>query len=521
MMIMPTCTKRLIGPEMAIINTFGGFVFELSAFKFNVIYRIFYVLLASIADFLLRTRSHAVTRFMNTSVNNNINLFARLALLANVLSRFVDMYLSLQHSTFLYALLNKRFCAQQLLSAGGDDDDHAAAANAAGNDEQEPKRVPRTTIARRLFVALLVSSALYTYGREYALAMAQLSKGTSLNSTELSPPMPPLPQLRDAINATAGERALLARPRASMFLHMLKNSSLEFYLLVLVWPAVLVVHETIQFSGSTIIVMYLTTVSTDLMYSSARCLTRQCQLTDNGSGGGSKSDSNSATHQSHAQARDFHLEIGFLRDTLEHVREMLIAVRETLGLSWLLMWLKAITHMCLLTAFMNATLVNNLQFLSLLMFSGIVRRVFSVSILLVSYYWLHEDAKYIRCCVDAHVTSIKFAHGYYPFSIEQQQQQQQNNSDTPDISCSDALEIDATADHTQQISAKQRKDMSTHIAELLTIRRLLSDIEQQWPTDWLKPSFNDFISANILAIVLVTTLQQMVDASLQMNLRNN
>lgn len=482
-----TSIRKLMSFELLLTNLFGGFIFEGVTFlKFNIILRCTSPILAMLGDRLMFKRFYNVLAMMDPRTGQNIKIFSVLGMVANTIGRVVDLYSQIATYKIVYVLLDKRFERAQL-TAGS-------------------YRVPRFELARRMYIVAFIMHFIFTYMRELCYIVADLSNdaalcvnqaqahlGSAARNISANTQLTPFVIHHAPINNQADCQMLAERNTLQILGWLIENEPGSFWLLSALSTAPLMLLEMVQFHGSTLITFYVAAVATDLMHGALGHVRRRkiqlytcveddrdfCLLVRNRH----NDNNNNNTGIIKTNSMNNPDGVNFLRQTLEHVRELLIVTRETQAMSWLVLWLRSIIHFCLLSLVYFASFEYELNFFAFMTLIGIIRRLFSMSILLLGYYWLHQEAELIRRAADTLILETKY--------------------EVDDAQLTNMSESNAT-----------------RTAELVTVRRLVEDIQTMWPTDWLRPDFQSFASANILTIVLVTTMQQLVEAAGQMNLRD-
>lgn len=482
-----TTIKELFKVEIFLLNLFGGFIFENCKYKWNAIIRV--VFAVAITIFEIRMRSKALTSFVDfdSASRQNIYMFSQVDVVMGVSSRMVGAYLSIKHVEVLYKLLNKRMCAVRCSCASSQ--------LPTGPHYHSASRVEQI---RALYSIVYIFIVVFVYTRGVigdALIMRKQAEQESGTTDSFD--------LRRYIILALRQSSITAAK-----------------------APILAIIETTQFFGITIIALFMTVTMTDLMNSAASHVQwrKSYNLIFETSGTeGQKvvetcaaevDNSSSATRLD--RRNDWY--IGHLRLTLEHIREALIMLRQIQNLCWLLLWLHSFAFVCVSCTYINACIVAGKQLQTVFSIFGSMLRSVSTVTLLMGYHWLHQDARSILTLVEDHLWYLKERSSIRERLLRSQPNGfNAGNGDKPSH-CEDDHSSKRGLDTYREAELKRERVMNNgqdkvRIGEIYTIKRILQDIMLQWPSDWIRPDVSSYVSSTLLAIILVTTLHQLLEVA--------
>lgn len=190
-------------------------------------------------------------------------------------------------------------------------------------------------------------------------------------------------------------------------------------------------------------------------------------------------------------------------EVLIQIRDVLIALKQAVGLDYLVIQTYDISQLIVLVGSILAISLSDKAGWAMVFTYEYLKVVTSIIMTRISYQWLHNEARKIRLTYEQILldTDIE-TRSPMTLAADEDLDGRFNCGTRPSRA---SLSREASFQ-------RQELDEQRHISkiEAITNCRLAREIESLWPTDWFLPDMKSCLSLNLLVVTFVATLQQLV-----------
>lgn len=498
--------EELFRFEILVVKLCGGLMFRPRSIL-AVIYRLFIILAARyvFSKYILN-----MTTLMNNQRNalwDNIRIFWKILIYLAIMSLSVSLWTGYKYSNLVILILKKRFKRHLLYRSNTsvfyqsqskqeklanlncfEKRDISKAAQSSNAIELKQPLSSRVDLLRKLMIYLVILATSIAFMREeMSLNRQHLIQTDTLNTSRpLSYIKPKSVYLNSTDKTPTGSGIALLETQAYipqlMNAILLKDfiSIIKFFILMTFRFCLKILQtsmNTFQVYGPAYIMLMMCATFTDMITQLRFRLALECRGDCNhwyNMSFISRSSSDSFIHSQHSRSltgsscdgRMFamHMTVEYLT----HIRDALLVIREAFSMDNLILLTLELVRLMLIFSFLTSFIMKtHIEWFSTILFE-LLRINSSMIILRLGYYWLHQNAKYLR----------------------------------QDIVERELLDADCCGSNKVGLGLESR-----------TIVKLARELEEIWPTHWYIPDLKSIISQNLFVTTLVATSEQLVTAA--------